>query len=111
MANIYPHPDSVANNTRITSADFGDYHYQQFLNWTFCDRQSKAALIRNLAVARTDANTELISGKLEYYTELYGLTMAELQKRIFEADAEGISVAELHRRLTAEAEQKRAQSE
>jgi hypothetical protein len=90
-------------DTRITCAEFGDYHYQEFLSWAFLDRQSKAALLRNMAIARTDSNQALIERKLSYYARLYKKTVEEIQQRILQADDEGLSVVELHRRLATEA--------
>jgi hypothetical protein len=90
-------------DTRIGSAEFGEYHYQEFLNWSFCDRQSKAALLRNVAVARTDANQELIDRKMEAYAKLYNLTTEQLRERIREADERGVSIAKLHQNLAKEA--------
>lgn len=90
-------------DTRITSAEFGDYHYQQFLGWSFCDRQSKAALLRNVAAARTDANQDSIDRKLEFYARLYKTTPEQLLERIREADEKNISIAKLHQILAKEA--------
>jgi len=88
------------SDTRIGSAEFGDYHYDRFLVWAFVDRQSKAALLRNLAVARTDANKDLIDDKLQYYCDLYNLGQAELLERIRQADLKGISIPQLHKLLS-----------
>jgi hypothetical protein len=94
---------SLVADTRIGSAEFGEYHYQQFLGWSFCDRQSKAALLRNLAVARTDANQESIDRKIAFYAKLYRLTSDELLERIRLADEQKISIAKLHETLAKEA--------
>lgn len=91
-------------DTRIGSAEFGDYHYTEFLKWSFGDRQSKAALLRNLAAARTDANQELIDRKIAYYANLYKLTEEQLIERIRLADESNISIAKLHQTLAAEAD-------
>jgi len=93
----------IVADTRIGSAEFGDYHYTEFLKWSFGDRQSKAALLRNLAVARTDANQELIDRKVAYYASLYKMTEEQLVDRIRLADEANISVAKLHQTLAAEA--------
>lgn len=95
-------PKLVAD-TRIGSAEFGDYHYSEFLKWCFGDRQSKAALLRNLAAARTDANQDLIDRKMSYYARLYKLTEDQLFERIRQADEQNISVAKLHQTLASEA--------
>jgi hypothetical protein len=90
-------------DTRVGSAEFGDYHYTELLKWAFGDRKSKAALIRDIGVARVDANQDLINRKLDYYITLYGKSEAELIERIREADEEGISIAKLHQTLAEEA--------
>lgn len=95
----------LVSDTRIGSAEFGGYHYQRHLAWSFCDRQSKAALLRNLAVARIDANQQLIDRKLEYYAHLYGVSVEELLQRIMDADDQKISIAKLHQVLAAESGQ------
>ncbi len=105
---VKTHPLTPVATTRLSTAELGDYHYQRFICWAFCDRQSKAALSRNLIAARTDANADLIDDKLQYYAGLYGLTLEELQTRLMQSDQDGVSIAELHRQLAAEAEEKNA---
>jgi hypothetical protein len=90
-------------DTRIGSAEFGEYHYQEFLHWSFCDRQSKAALLRNVAVARTDANQQLIDRKMAAYAQLYKISLEQLKERVRLADEEKISIAKLHETLIKEA--------
>lgn len=91
----------IMSDTRITSAEFGDYHYRRFLQWSFAERQSKAAFLRNLAVARTEANRNEIDDPLLHYSKLYGLPLEELLDAIYNADQNNISVAQLHQRLEA----------
>lgn len=86
-------------DTRITSAEFGDYHYRKFLEWCFTERQSKAAYLRNLAVARTGANTGNIDTAMDHYCKLYGLSREELQEYVYLADQNNVSIAMLHDRL------------
>lgn len=95
--------ENLVADTRVGSAEFGDYHYNEFLKWSFGDRKSKAALLKDVGVARTDANQELIDRKIAYYSRLYGLTEEQLIDRIRQADEENISVAKLHQNLVAEA--------
>lgn len=90
-------------DTRIGSSEFGDFQYAQFIEWCFYERQSKGGFLRNLAVARTGANESIISAQREYYCKVYGIDSDELMRRILEADANGISIVELHRQLTEEA--------
>lgn len=95
--------DQLVTDTRIGSADFGDYHYQRHLAWSFVDRQSKAALLRNMAAARIDANEAQIDRKLQFYADLYNITLEQLMQRIMEADERKTSIAKLHQVLAAEA--------
>lgn len=91
----------IMSDTRIFSAEFGDYHYRRFLAWSFVERQSKAAFLRNLAVARTEANRSEIDDPLDHYAKLYSLPLEELLEAIYNADRNGVSVAQLHQRLEA----------
>jgi hypothetical protein len=86
-------------NVRNVIAEFGDYHYRRFLQWCFSERQSKAAFLRNMAVARTGANEDLIDRAIEHYCKLYSLTAEELQEYVFLADQNNVSIAMLHDRL------------
>lgn len=86
-------------DTRIFSAEFGDFHYKKFLDWAFVERQSKASLLRNLAVARTDANLGPTAEGLQHYCEIYQLELAELREYLYKADQNGVSIAALHDRL------------
>lgn len=99
--------DLTVADTRIGSSEFGDYQYARFLEWAFFERQSKGAFIRNISVARTEVNEAngVISGQREYYCRAYGLSKDELLRRILEADSQGISIPELHRRLIEEAQE------
>jgi len=91
-------PEIVAD-TRISSAEFGDYHYKRFLAWCFAERQSKAAFLRNVAVSRTEANRDEINEVLEHYCKLYSMTEDDLLWHIYQADKNNISIAQLHERL------------
>lgn len=93
---------AMSDDTRIGASEFGQYHYDRFLYWSFGDRKSKAALLRDLAVARTDGNLELIDAKLDEYARLYGLTVDDLKALIKEADQTGMSVPKLHKQLQDE---------
>jgi hypothetical protein len=90
-------------DTRIGSSEFGDFQYAQFIEWCFYERQSKGGFLRNLAVARTESNQPVIASQREYYCKVYGIDPDELMRRILEADANGVSIVELHRQLTEEA--------
>jgi hypothetical protein len=90
-------------DTRIGSSEFGDYQYAAFIEWCFYERQAKGAFLRNLAVARTESNATLIETQRAYYCRVYGISEDELLRRILEADAEGITIVELHRQLIDEA--------
>lgn len=87
------------SDTRISSAEFGDFHYKKFLEWSFTERQSKAAFLRNVAVARTGANLDSINVAIDHYCKLYKLTREELQEYIYIADQNNVSIASLHDRL------------
>lgn len=91
----------IVAETRISSAEFGDYHYKRFLSWCFAERQSKAAFLRNVAVSRTEANREEIDEVLQHYCKLYSLQKEELLQHIYEADKNNVSIAQLHERLEA----------
>lgn len=91
-------------DTRILSADLGQYHYVRFLLWAFSDRQSKAALLRNAIVARIDANASSIDEKLNFYSQLYAVTPNQLSERILAADREGTSIVKLHDILATESD-------
>lgn len=90
---------SPVTDTRISSAEFGDYHYRRFLLWCFAERQSKAAYLRNMAVARVDANQDVINNISSHYCQLYDLSLEELQEYIYLADLNGVSISMLHDRL------------
>jgi hypothetical protein len=94
----------ASDNPKVMSAAFGAYHLRQLRGWAFCDAKSKATLIRDIVVARTEANQPLIADKTEFFVKKYKLSSAdELLDRIEQADREGISVARLHQQLAAEA--------
>lgn len=90
-------------DTRIGSSEFGDYQYAKFIEWCFYERQSKGGFLRNLAVARTEANEPVMASQRDYYCKVYGISADELLRRIIESDAEGTTIVELHRQLTEEA--------
>lgn len=92
---------SVAD-TRIGSSELGDFQYARFILWAFLVRQSKGGFIRNIAVARTEANEPSIQQMTEFYCAAYGLSEEELLRKVLEADALGKSSVELHRQLEAE---------
>jgi hypothetical protein len=87
------------SDTRITSAEFGDYHYRRFLEWCFTERQSKAAFLRNMGVARTGANQDNIDRAMDHYCKLFDLSREQLQEYVFLADQNNVSIAMLHDRL------------
>jgi hypothetical protein len=89
----------VVPDTRISSAEFGDYHYKRFLAWCFVERQSKAAFLRNVAVSRTESNREEINHGLLHYCKVYALTEDELLDYMYQADQNNVSIAQLHERL------------
>jgi hypothetical protein len=89
----------IVPDTRISSAEFGDYHYKRFLSWCFVERQSKAAFLRNVAVSRTESNREEINHGFNHYCKAYGLTEEELLECLTQADANNVSIAQLHERL------------
>lgn len=87
------------SDTRISSAEFGDFDYKRFLVWAFTERQSKAAFLRNIGVARTRDNLSVTDTALQHYCELYQLTDDELRTYIYLADQNNVSIAALHQRL------------
>ncbi len=89
--------------TRITSAEFGDFNYQQYLEWIFVEGQGKAEHIRNMAVARTEANRPRAIEGLNHYAKVYGLSVEELGRRIRELDAQKKTILQIHRILQEEA--------
>ncbi|MDZ7355911.1 MAG: hypothetical protein ONB55_22550 [candidate division KSB1 bacterium] len=89
----------IVPDARISSAEFGDYHYKRFLAWCFVERQSKAAFLRNVVVSRTETNRDEINDGLKHYSNLHGLTELELLEYIYLADQNNVSIAQLHDRL------------
>lgn len=89
--------------TRITSAEFGDWHYLQLLCWAFTDKkQSKGTLIRDIGAARVedDGNRAVLHEKLQEFVKMYGLgSVEELRERVLQADKDGVTIKELHRQL------------
>lgn|GEM_PF-2971151 len=94
--------ETVVADTRIGSSEFGDYQYARFVLWAFLVRQSKGAFLRNIAVARTEANQGTIAESLAYYCQVYGLEEEELLRRVLAADADGKSSVSLHQELEEE---------
>ena len=93
-------------DTRISSSEFGEYHYQLFVQWAFIERQSKAAFLRNIAVARTEANRSEVDDGLEFYANRYRMTVQELIDRIAELDQQKLSISQIHQRLDEESQQR-----
>lgn len=89
----------TVSDTRISTAELGEFHYRKFLAWAFVNRQSKAAYARNTLVARTDANTAGIQEGLEFYSQRYGISAEELCDLIVELDADSRSIAQIHQAL------------
>lgn len=90
-------------DTRIGSAEFGDYQYSEFVEWCFFERQSKSSFLRNLAVARTAENSAVRAAQRDYYCRVYGIDEQTLLRRVLEADSQGLTIVELHRQLSEEA--------
>jgi hypothetical protein len=89
--------------TRITSAEFGDWHYVQLLCWAFTDKkQSKGTLLRDIGAARVEDvhNRDVLTEKLQEFVKMYRLnSIEELRERVLQADKDGITLKELHRQL------------
>lgn len=89
--------------TRITSAEFGDWHYVQLLCWAFTDKkQSKGTLLRDIGAARVEdaSNRAVLNEKLQEFVKMYCLgSVEELRERVLQADKDGITLKELHRQL------------
>lgn len=89
--------------TRITSAEFGDWHYLQLLCWAFTDKkQSKGSLIRDIAAScvENSSNRAVLHEKLQAFVKMYGLgSVEELRERVLQADKDGVTIKELHRQL------------
>ena len=98
---------TVVSDTRVSTGELGEYHYQRFIQWAFVQRQSKAAFARNIIVARTDANSEGIDQGLEFYASRYGISVQELCELIAELDNDKRSISQIH----AELERRFSQSE
>jgi hypothetical protein len=90
---------TIVTDTRISTAELGEFHYQRFLQWAFVQRQSKAAFARNVLVARTDANNEGIDQGLEFYSARYNISIEELCERIAHLDNEKRSISQIHAAL------------
>lgn len=87
---------TVVSDTRISTGELGEFHYQRFLQWCFVQRQSKAAFARNVLVARADANTSGIDQGLEFYAERYKISIEELCNLIAELDNGKRSISQIH---------------
>lgn len=90
---------TVVSDTRISTGELGEYHYQRFLQWSFVQRQSKAAFARNVLVARTDANADGIDQGLEFYANRYGISTEELCELVAQLDNEKKSISQIHAAL------------
>ena len=91
-------------DTRISTAELGDFHYQRFLQWALVENQAKGAFAANIIKARIASNEGLINSGLEFYANQYGLSVEELQQRVADLDAEGNSVPQIRRKLQQEAD-------
>jgi hypothetical protein len=87
---------TIVSDTRISTGELGEFHYQRFLQWAFVQRQSKAAFARNVLVARTDANNTGIDQGLEFYATRYGISIEELCELIAQLDNEKRSISQIH---------------
>lgn len=90
---------TVVSDTRISTGELGEFHYQRFLQWSFVQRQSKAGFARNVLVARTDANSEGIDQGLEFYANRYNISIEELCELIAQFDNEKKSISQIHAAL------------
>lgn len=90
-------------DTRVTSGEFGDYAYRKFLWWAFGQMQTKGLFLRNVAVNRTEdpVNAAGADDAGNFYSQLYGIPVEELQEILLKADKNGVSIVELHNRLKA----------
>ncbi len=91
-------------DTRVYTAELGDFHYQRFLQWAMVENQAKGAFSANIVKARAAANETLIDSGLEFYANKYHLTVEELQQAIADLDAKGKSVLQIHRHLQEQAD-------
>jgi hypothetical protein len=90
---------TIVSDTRVSTGELGEYHYQRFLQWAFVQRQSKAAFARNILVARTDTNSEGIDQGLEFYAARYKISIDELCELIAQLDNEKKSISQIHAAL------------
>ncbi|MEM0978765.1 MAG: hypothetical protein AAGH78_00690 [Cyanobacteria bacterium P01_H01_bin.58] len=97
----------VVADTRVSTAELGDFHYQRFLQWALVENQPKGAFAANILKARVAANESLIDSGLEFYANQYHMSVEELQQAIADLDADGKSVLQIRRQLQQEAEQRR----
>lgn len=88
-------------DTRIQSAEMGDFHYRKFVEWAFVNRQTKGTFLANVGKARVvdAANAKEQLEGLEHYALLYNLTIEQVRDCIADADQNGVSTVELHDRL------------
>jgi len=84
---------------RIFSAEFGEWNYREFLCLCLRERQSKAQYLRNLAVARTEANRESTYAALDYLANKVGISVDELKDWIVRQDSRGKSIVQMIRYL------------
>lgn len=92
------------SDTRLSTAELGDFHYQRFLQWALVENQAKGAFAANILKARTASNESLIESGLEFYANRYGMTVQELQQTIADLDSQGKSILQIHRHLQQQAE-------
>lgn len=91
---------SPVSDTRVSTAELGDFHYQRFLQWALVENQAKGAFAANILKARTASNESLIDSGLEFYANKYGVSIEELQQLIADLDSQGKSILQIHRHLS-----------
>lgn len=84
---------------RIYTSEMPPYHLKKLVYWAFADRKTKTTLAKDILVARTEVNDELIDRKLADYALNYLFTTEQLKELILLADSKGISNAQLHNTL------------
>lgn len=97
---------STVADTRVSTAELGDFHYQRFLQWALVENQAKGAFAANIIKARAASNKSLIDSGLEFYANKYSMTIEELQQAIADLDAQGKSILQIHRQLQKQANEK-----
>lgn len=94
----------MATDLRIGTAPLSSYHHQLLLLWAFCDRKTKGMLGKDILVARSESNKQLIDDKLLHFARAYGLTVEELIERIVQADANNQPLSTLQDELEKSSE-------